>query len=119
MSETTTKGPGHNSGRGLRRWRYPLKKQLFEEQADGTVKVTCDDGRVGHFNADGTYISGDLTQVSLQMLVWVTDPWLPEECDYRWTQVPVDINRPSGWSEQLEKTLHFHLGDYNKPVGNQ
>jgi hypothetical protein len=30
-----------------------------------------------------------LAQVSKQMVVSVTDPWLLEECDCRWTQVPV------------------------------
>lgn len=108
----TPKGVGHNiHPRGLRRWRLPPKKQTFEQQADGTVKVTADDGRVGHFNPDGSYISGDLTQASMQMIVWVSDPWLPEECDYRWTQVPMDIDRPSGWPAELENTLHYHLGE--------
>ena len=112
-------GDNHTPQWPLRRWRYPLKKQLFEEVGDGTVRVTCDDGRIGLFKADGTYISGDLTQASRQMLVWLTAPRLPEECDYRWNQVPVDLDRPSGWPERLEKTLAYQLGHTNEPPLNQ
>lgn len=111
MTETA-KGPGHNADpRGLRRWRYVLKKQVFEELGDGTVRVTCDDGRVGLFKTDGSYISGDLTQASMQMIVWVSDPKLPLEVDLRWPMFPVDIDRPSGFPEAVEKVLHYQLGD--------
>jgi hypothetical protein len=111
MTETKTK-IGHNAHpRGLRRWRHPGMKQTFQEVGDGTVRVTDDDGRSGVFQVDGRYISGDLTQVSKHMLVWTGGDWLPEATNYRWTLIPVDVNRPSGWPAEQEKALHFHLSD--------
>ena len=104
-------GSGDNApSRGLRRWRHPHKKQTYEEMGDGTVRVTDDDGKVGLFEADGAYISGELTQASMQMCLWVTAAWIPDECDYRWNQVPVDMSRSSGWPAHLEKLLHFMMG---------
>jgi hypothetical protein len=101
-----TTGKGHV----LRKWRYPLEKQEYEEVGDGTVRVTCDDGRSGLFTVNGRYLEGDLTQASLHMLVWTGGPRLPDECTFRWTEVPIDINRPSGWPEHLEKVLHYQMG---------
>jgi hypothetical protein len=120
MTASSAKTPakiGHNHPRGLRRWRHPGMQQTFQEVGDGTVRVTADDGRSGLFHADGRYISGDLTQVSKHMLVWTADSWLPDVCNYRWTMVPVDIDRPSGWPEEQEKALHFHLSDSPKSRG--
>lgn len=102
--------PGHNQRRPLRRWRYAMRKQTFHEVGDGTCRVTCDDGREGLFEANGRYISGSLTQASKELIIFVTDPLLPPECNYRWNQVPVDINRPSGWPEDVEKLIGYHLG---------
>lgn len=101
--------------RGLRRWRFPAKKQTFQEMPDGTVQVTADDGRVGLFQSNGKYISGDLTQASKQMIVWCSDPRLPPACDHRWNILPVDVSRPSGWPEDLEKVLEFQLGEAVTP----
>jgi len=101
---------GDNSGETLRTWRYPHMKQTYYEVGDGTVRVVCDDGRQGLFNLDGRYIEGDLTQANLHMLVWTGGPRLPKDCTFRWNEVPMDIERPSGWPEHLEKTLHYQLG---------
>lgn len=105
---TGSKQPGH-----LRKWRYPFKKEFYEEVGDGTVKVTRDDGRSGIFTLDGRCISGDLTQANIGMLVWTGSPHLPEECDWCWKEVPIDTSRPSGWPEKLEKTLSYQLGRRN------
>jgi hypothetical protein len=89
--------------RVLRRWRHPSMKQDFQQLEDGTVRVTGDDGRSGIFQVDGRYISGDLTQASKHMLVWTGQPELPQLYNYRWTLVPVDIDRPSGWPEEFDE----------------
>jgi len=102
---------GHNLRGVLRRWRYALRKQTFEEIGDGTCRVTCDDGREGLFDSEGRYLSGNLTQVSREMVHWVTGPRMPPGCNFRWSQVPVDIERSSGWPEYLEDTMRFHLGN--------
>jgi hypothetical protein len=94
----------------LRKYRYVAFRQTFEQQEDGTVLVTCDDGRVGRFHTDGRYIEGELTQANKHMLIWTGAPPQKPECRYRWGEVPVDISRPSGWPEQLEVVLHYHLG---------
>jgi hypothetical protein len=94
----------------LRKYRYASFKQTFELQSDGSVVVTCDDGRTGRFHPDGRYIEGELTQANLHMLTWTGGPAQKPECRYRWGETPIDINRPSGWPEELEKTLSYHLG---------
>jgi len=89
--------------RRMRKYRYASLRQIFEEQPDGTVLVTCEDGRTGRFHPDGRYIEGDLTQANQHMLVWTGGPRQHPECRYRWGEVPVDINRPSGWPERFEQ----------------
>ena len=92
-------------GRPWRKYRYVEMKQTFEELPGGRVKVTADDGRTGIFQWNGPWIEGDLTQVNIHMLTWCGGAEIPQECRYRWSQVPADLNRPSGWPEELEKTL--------------
>jgi len=99
-----------NAPAHLRKWRYPHMKETYEEVGDGTVRVTRDDGRSGIFSLDGKHLSGDLTHANIGMLLWTGSPHLPDECDYSWKEVPCDPERPSGWPEQLEKTLHYQLG---------
>jgi len=102
MTVTTKNDKNDQSPRVLRRWRHPSMKQFFQQLEDGTVRVTGDDGRSGIFHVDGRYISGDLTQASKHMLVWTGQPELPEIYNYRWTLVPVDTDRPSGWPAEFE-----------------
>jgi hypothetical protein len=102
MTDATEQAPRHGQNRPLRRWRHPGTKEYYQQLADGTVEVTRDDGRSGIFHVDGRYISGDLTQVSKHMLVWTGQPELPDAFNYRWTMVPVDIERPSGWPEEQD-----------------
>lgn len=94
----------------LRKHYHVLGKQTFEEVGDGIVRVTDLEGRWGLFRWTGEYIEGELTQCSQQMLRWVGGPNIPKECNYRWTEVPADINRESGWPEHLEKYI------YKKPA---
>jgi hypothetical protein len=91
--------------RPLRRWRHPGKKQVFEEVGDGTVRVIADDGRTGIFELSGRYVMGDLTQASVHMIVWTGQPHLPEAFDYRWTLLPIDVERESGWPEVQERAI--------------
>ena len=104
MSERATNKPH------LRKYRYEAFKQIFEQQEDGTVVVTCDDGRIGRFHVDGRYIEGDLTQANIHMLIWTGGPPQLQQCRYRRGEVPVAIDRRSGWPAELEKILHYHLG---------
>jgi len=99
---------GDNVRGGLRRWRHPVRKQTYEEMGDGTCRVVCDDGREGLFDNNGRYLSGTLTQASREMIVWVTGPRMPPGCNFRWSEVPIDINRASGWPEDLEEVLRSH-----------
>lgn len=94
-------------GRPWRKYRYPLFKQTFEELPDGRVLVVDDDGKRGLFHWNGPWIEGDITTVNLHMLVWTGGPDTPAEFHYRWTEVPIDINRPSGWPEEYDKFGHL------------
>jgi hypothetical protein len=100
---------GHNQ-RPLRKYRYSAFHTTYEQQPDGTVLVTHDDGRKGRFALDGRYLEGDLTQANKHMVFMTGGPDLPDACRYRWGEVPVDINRPSGWPEEQEKALPHQLG---------
>jgi hypothetical protein len=85
-------------------------KQTFEEIGDGLVRVTSAAGRSGVFRWTGEWVEGDLTECNLHMLSWTGGPTFPKALNYRWTQVPTDINRPSGWPEEYEKLLPHQLG---------
>ena len=103
-AETCAQRP---DGRPWRKYRYIPAKQTFEELPDGRVRVTADDGRWGIFRWNGPWIEGELTQANVHMLVWCGGPDTPAEFHYRWTDVPIDINRPSGWPEEYEKFRHL------------
>jgi hypothetical protein len=94
----------------LRKYYYVARKQTYEDVGDGTVRVTDENGRAGLFRWNGPYVEGDITQCNLHMLIWTGGPSLPPELNYRWTEVPASITRPSGWPEELEKLLPHQLG---------
>jgi hypothetical protein len=43
------------------------------------------------------------------MLNWTGGPTVPPECNFRWSTVPTDPSRPSGWPEPLERTLKSYI----------
>jgi hypothetical protein len=94
----------------LRKYRHVANKQLFEELGDGLVRVTTDEGKSGVFRWNGPWVEGELTECNHNMLIFCGGPTLPKACNYRWSEVPEDVNRPSGWPEELERILHYHLG---------
>ena len=94
----------------LRSYRHGAFKTTYAQQPDGTILVTHDDGREGRFHVDGRYIEGDLTQANRHMLYFAGGPALPDACRYRWGEVPVDPDRPSGWPEEQERALPHQLG---------
>lgn len=95
----------------LRKYYYVALKQTYEElREDGKVRVTDENGRSGIFHYSGKYLDGELTQANTHMLVWCGGPTVPEECNYRWHEVPADIERSSGWPEHLERTLSHQIG---------
>ena len=94
----------------LRKYYYVAFKETYEELPDGKVKVTDKDGQWGIFHWNGPWIEGELTDCNLHMLVWTGGPSIPKECNYRWPEVPADINRASGWPAHREKTLAHQLG---------
>ena len=93
-----------------RKYYHVLGKQTFEELSDGLVRVTDDEGRSGVFRWSGEHVEGELTQCNLHMLSWTGGPTVPKALNYRWPEVPADVNRPSGWPEALEKLLPHQMG---------
>lgn len=91
----------------MRKYFYVAGKELYEELGDGLVRVTDRHKRTGIFKWDGPWVEGELTECSLHMLIWCGGPQLPSGCNFRWPEVPVDINRPSGWPEDLDRTLQL------------
>jgi len=98
------------SNEPFRKYYHVLGKKMFEEIGDGLVKVTDEAGRSGVFRWDGPYVEGELTEASLHMLIWCGGPRIPKVMNYRWPEVPADINRPSGWPEEIEKHVPHQLG---------
>jgi hypothetical protein len=97
-------------GRPWRKYRYVAFKQTYEELPGNRVRVTTDEGKTGIFQWNGPWIEGELTQANVHMLVWCGGPDIPPACRYRWGEVPIDVNRPTGWPEELENTLADRLG---------
>ena len=89
----------------MRKYYYVAHKQTYEEIGDGLVRVTAADGRSGIFKSTGQWVEGELTEANLHMLVWTGGPRPAREFNYRWTEVPIDITRPSGWPEHFERAL--------------
>ncbi|MBV9995366.1 MAG: hypothetical protein JO127_09140 [Caulobacteraceae bacterium] len=98
--------------RALRKYYYVAFKQMYEEIAEGIVKVTNPDGRTGVFQWNGKYLEGDLTQANLHMLVWTGGPPLPEAFSYHWIETPIDVNRKSGWPAPYETIVDYQIGQW-------
>jgi hypothetical protein len=94
----------------LRKYYYVMGKQTFEELPDGNVRVTADDGQTGVFTWKGQFIEGELTTVNAHMLSYTGGPNLPKACNFKWIEMPVDVNRPTGWPEELEPYMQHQIG---------
>lgn len=51
--------------------RHPFSKAVYEVDDSGAVVVTTDDGHVGRFRRDGSWIDGEQLDVDPQMCNWV------------------------------------------------
>lgn len=89
----------------LRKYFMNLTKQIYEELGGGRVRVTNRDGKTGVFHYDGRWIEGDVREANVNMLIFTGGPNLPEAFDYRWTTLPSDPERESGWPEEQERYL--------------
>lgn len=89
----------------LRKYVAAASGETFEELDGGLVRATTADGKSGVFHIDGRWVSGELRQTNIHMLMFTGGPRIPQEFNYRWPEVPVDTARPSGWPEPLEKHL--------------
>ena len=54
----------------MRSIRHPLSGAIYDRQADGTIKVEKD-RRVGIFEPDGTYISGEIFNADPHLCGWI------------------------------------------------
>ena len=54
--------------------RHPFTRALYEQDGDGHVRVTTVDGKVGLFNADGTWIVGEVFEADPQLCGWISGP---------------------------------------------
>ncbi|MGK2910590.1 MAG: hypothetical protein ACSLE1_12435 [Sphingobium sp.] len=89
----------------LRKYHMHLNGERYEEVGEGRVRVTAADGRAGVFRCDGHWIEGDLREANLNMLVFCGGPTVPAIFNYRWPEVPADVNRSSGWPAAHEEYL--------------
>ncbi len=55
----------------MRSIRHPLSGALYDLEANGVIRVTAHDGRMGLFRPDGTYISGDLYFADPHLCGWI------------------------------------------------
>ncbi|MFA7588199.1 MAG: aromatic ring-hydroxylating dioxygenase subunit alpha [Novosphingobium sp.] len=85
----------------LRSEPHPVSGAVYEEQGDGTVRVTDKaKGKSGLFQWTGEYLEGDLTQADLHFLRFIGGPTLPAEKDIFWTMLPV-----AGLGERIQTNL--------------
>ena len=89
----------------LRKYYMHVTQQTFEEIGEGLVRVTNRDGKSGVFRWDGPWVEGDLRDVNTNMLVYTGGPDTLAAFKYRWVTVPADIERASGWPEEIERHL--------------
>lgn len=89
----------------LRKYYMHMTQQTYEEIAEGIVRVTNRDGKTGVFQWSGEWIEGELREASTNMLVFAGGRDVHPAFNYRWTMVPADRERASGWPEDLERHL--------------
>jgi hypothetical protein len=61
----------------MRTIRHPLSGGTYDLTEEGTIRVVDRDGRVGVFDATGTWISGDLKQSDPHLCLWIGGKELP------------------------------------------
>jgi hypothetical protein len=54
--------------------RHPFSHALYEQDGEGHIKVTRNDGAWGLFNIDGSWIRGEVQECDAQMCNWVGGP---------------------------------------------
>jgi hypothetical protein len=89
----------------LRKFILHLTRQTYEELGDGLVRITNPDGKTGVFKYTGEWVEGDVRDASLNMLVYTGGPDCHPDFTFRWTMLPADTSRPSGWPEKYERHL--------------
>ena len=89
----------------LRRYYMHVSHQTFEEIGDGLVRVTNRDGKTGVFKFTGEWVEGELHDASANMLMYTGGPDVHPAFSFRWTKLPTDPDRPSGWPEAQERIL--------------
>lgn len=53
---------------------HPYSRDVYELDDQGRVKVTTQDGRVGHFAGDGQWLEGDRFEADAHLCGWVSAP---------------------------------------------
>ena len=89
----------------LRKYFMHLTKETYEELGGELVRVTDRNGKSGVFHWKGPWVEGDLRECNINMLFFTGGSNIPKEFNYRWPEVPADIERPSGWPEPHERYL--------------
>lgn len=98
---------GNDSKPTYRKYYAVLDKQMFEEIGDGLVKVTNSEGEWGIFRSTGPWVEGPLTQCNIHMLNWTGGNRLSKISNFRWTEYPTDLTRPSNYPADMEKEIPF------------
>jgi hypothetical protein len=58
-------------GSDTMKMKHPLTAAVYEDEADGSVRVTETDGRQGWFSVDGRYLRGEVRAADPHILDWV------------------------------------------------
>jgi hypothetical protein len=61
----------------VRTIQHPLSGATYDLQGDGNVRVESRDGRVGVFDARGTWLGGELRQADPHLCLWIAGRDLP------------------------------------------
>ena len=56
--------------------RHPFTRHLYErdDELDGVIRVSRDDGAWGRFRADGSYLEGEVFEADPQLCNWIAGP---------------------------------------------
>lgn len=75
---------------------HMLTGAIYETDGEGVVRVTTRQGKIGRFDAHGSWIDGELREADPHLCLWVGGRQLPEGRAASFKDLPLKTGREKG-----------------------